>query len=98
MGEVLIWLSVIIAGFGIMVYASHKIVHHVSMLAYGLSIPPFILGITLVSIGTDLPEIANSIMSSLAGEGDLNVGDSTGSIMTQITLVLGLLPFFAGPS
>ncbi len=94
--SILIWLSVIIAGFGIMIFSSKKIVHHVSMLAYGLAIPPFILGITLVSVGTDLPEIANSIMASLAGEGDLNVGDSAGSVLTQITLALGLMPFFAG--
>ena len=94
--EVLIWISVIIAGFGIMIIASQKIIYHVSKLAHGLAIPPFVLGITLVAVGTDLPEIANSIMSSLAGHGDLNVGDSVGSIMTQITLVLGVLPLFAG--
>ena len=97
MVDILIWISIIMAGFGIMIFASQKIVRHVSMLAYGLSVPPFVLGITLVSIGTDLPEIANSIMSSLAGEGDLNIGDSIGSIMTQITLVLGLIPFITGP-
>lgn len=94
--NILIWLSVIIAGFGIMILASKKIIHHVSKLAYGLSIPPFILGITLVAVGTDLPEIANSIMSSLAGYGDMVVGDPIGSVMTQITLVLGLMPLVAG--
>ena len=90
------YLSVIIAGFGVMILASQKIIHHVSKLAYGLSVPPFVLGVSFVAVGTDLPEIANSIMSSLAGYGDLNVGDSIGSIMTQITLVLGLIPFVAG--
>ena len=79
-----------------MILASQKIIHHVSKLAYGLSVPPFVLGVSFVAVGTDLPEIANSIMSSLAGYGDLNVGDSIGSIMTQITLVLGLIPFVAG--
>lgn len=52
---------------------------------------------TLVSIGTDLPEIANSIVASYTGHGDLNAGDSVGSVLTQSTLVLGLLPFFTGP-
>lgn len=94
--DTLIWLSVIIAGFGIMILASQRVIHHISKLAYGLSIPPFVLGITLVAVGTDLPEIANSIMSSLAGQGDVNVGDSIGSIMTQISLVLGLIPLFGG--
>ena len=40
---------------------------------------------------TDLPEIANSIIASAEGRGDLNVGDSTGSALTQITLVLAIL-------
>ena len=35
-------------------------------------------------------------MSSQMGHGDINVGDSLGSILAQITLVLGLLPFFVG--
>jgi cation:H+ antiporter len=49
-----------------------------------------------VSVGTDLPEITNSIISCASGHGDIDVGDSLGSAMTQITLVLGLLPFFGG--
>lgn len=87
------WLLIALSGFGLAVIASRWAVQHASMLAYGLSIPPFILGITFVALGTDVPEIANSVMSSIAGHGDLNVGDSVGSVVTQITLTLGLLPF-----
>lgn len=94
--EILLWLAVTIAGFGMAVFASQKSVKQATTLAFGLGIPPFIIGVTLMSIGTDVPEIANSIMSSVSGHGDLNVGDSIGSVATQITLVLGLLPFLAG--
>ncbi len=93
----LVWIVIAIAGIGITFVASRKAVHYASALAQGLSIPPFIVGVTLVSIGTDIPEIANSIIASAAGHGDLNVGDSIGSVMTQITLVFGLLPFFSKP-
>ncbi|NNE97893.1 MAG: sodium:calcium antiporter [Pyrinomonadaceae bacterium] len=92
----LVWIAIAIAGVALTLMASRKAVHYASDLAAGLSIPPFLIGITLVSIGTDIPEIANSIIASAAGHGDLNVGDSIGSVMTQITLVFGLLPFFAG--
>lgn len=54
------------------------------------------IGLLLVSIGTDLPEITNSITSCALGHGDIDVGDSLGSAMTQITLVLGLLPLIGG--
>ena len=69
---------------------------HVSALAAGSRIPPFFFGITLVAIGTDLPEIANSIAAAVSGHGDINVGDSIGSVTTQLTLILGLLALIAG--
>ncbi|MCF8244756.1 MAG: sodium:calcium antiporter [Saprospiraceae bacterium] len=94
--EIILWIAVTVAGFGMAVFASQKAVKQATTLAFGLGIPPFLIGVTLMSIGTDVPEIANSIMSSVTGHGDLNVGDSIGSVATQITLVLGLLPFLAG--
>lgn len=54
------------------------------------------IGLLLVSIGTDLPEITNSITSCALGHGDIDVSDSLGSAMTQMTLVLGLLPLIGG--
>lgn len=87
---------VVIAGFGLAMMASRLAVRQAGKLAHGLSIPPFIIGVTFFAVGTDIPEIANSVMASLAGHGDLNVGDSIGSVVTQITLVLGLFPFLGG--
>ncbi|MDH3494738.1 MAG: hypothetical protein OEM82_14385, partial [Acidobacteriota bacterium] len=89
------WISIAIAGAALTLIASRRAVRYASLLAQGLSLPPFLIGITIVSVGTDIPEIANSIVASLAGHGDLNVGDSVGSVMTQITLIFGLLPFFS---
>lgn len=87
---------VVIAGFGLAMMASRLAVLQAGKLAHGLSIPPFIIGVTFFAVGTDIPEIANSVMASLAGHGDLNVGDSIGSVVTQITLILGLFPFLGG--
>ena len=78
------------------IVASRRAVSHARLLAEGTAIPPFIVGVTLFAIGTDLPEIANSIVASVSGHGDLNIGDSVGSATTQVTLVLGLLPLFVG--
>lgn len=83
-------------GFVISVMASRKAVTHTADLAAGTRLPPFVVGFTLLAIGTDLPEIANSIVASISGHGDLNVGDSVGSAATQATLVLGLLPIIGG--
>lgn len=91
-----VWIILIVVGLAGAVLASRRAVTHASALAFGLRIPPFLVGITLVAIGTDLPEIANSIAASISGNGDLNVGDSVGSAATQVTLVLGIAPLAGG--
>jgi cation:H+ antiporter len=91
-----IWIIAIVAGLVLAMLASRRAVVHVSALAAGSRIPPFFFGITLVAIGTDLPEMANSIAAAVSGHGDINVGDSVGSVATQITLILGLLALIAG--
>ncbi|MBT8215271.1 MAG: hypothetical protein KJO17_00305 [Acidimicrobiia bacterium] len=91
---IVVWITAVVVGMAVAVLASRKAVDHASTLAFGLKVPPFLIGLTLLAIGTDLPEIANSIIASVSDHGDLNVGDSVGSTITQVTLVLGLLPFF----
>ncbi|MDH3539391.1 MAG: sodium:calcium antiporter [Acidimicrobiia bacterium] len=92
---VVVWIGAVLVGLGAALVASRKAVDHASTLAFGLKVPPFLIGLTLLAIGTDLPEIANSIVASVSDHGDLNVGDSVGSTITQVTLVLGLLPILA---
>ena len=91
-----LWVALIIVGLAVALFSSRVAVDRAVALAARSRIPPFLIGITLLAIGTDLPEIANSIMASLAGEGDLNVGDSVGSAATQATLILGLMPILGG--
>lgn len=83
----------LIVGLILLAFSSDTAVEHSVELASGLGVSPLIIGLVLVSIGTDLPEVFNSILASQMGHGDINVGDSLGSILAQITLVLGLLPF-----
>lgn len=78
------------------IYSSKLAVMNSARLASALGISSLVIGVTLVSIGTDISEIFNSIIASSLGHGDINVGDSVGSILTQITLVFGLLPFICG--
>jgi cation:H+ antiporter len=94
--EIVVAVAVLIIGIAIMAYSSDKAVRHSVKIASALRISPLVIGLILVSIGTDLPEIVNSITSSAMGHGDINIGDSLGSALAQMTLVLGLLPFLAG--
>ncbi len=94
--EVAFVVITLIVGLVVLIVSSDKAVEHSISAASILGISPLMIGLLIVSIGTDLPEIANSIIASAAGHGDINVGDSFGSTLTQISLVLGLLPILTG--
>ncbi len=83
-------------GLVLMIYSSKKTIDHSIELASILKVPPLIIGVVLVSLGTDLPEIVNSVISNYLGHADISIGDSVGSIMNQLTLIFGILPFFGG--
>ena len=89
-------LFLLVGGLLVALLASNRAVVYTRALAGQLRLPAFIVGVAVVSIGTDLPEIANSIAAHLQGRADVNVGDSVGSVLTQSTLVLALFPLAAG--
>ncbi len=85
-------IVLLVVGLAVALLASDVAVSYTRALAAALGAPPFIVGVALVAIGTDLPEIANSVAAHAQGRGDVNVGDSVGSALTQYTFVLGLFP------
>jgi len=64
-------------------------------IAKALGIPSFFAGLAIASVGTNMPEIFNSLLAHLLGHGDLNVGDSLGSPLAQSTLVVGIALLFS---
>jgi len=94
--ETTLTVMALILGIAFLAYCSHKAVEYSVKLASTLGVSPLMVGLVVVSLGTDLPEISNSIVSSILGHGDINVGDSFGSVLAQISLVLGIFPFLGG--
>lgn len=94
--DIILAIFILIGGIVLVIFSSKYAVKHSALLATALGISPLIIGVTLVSIGTDISEIFNSIISSSLGHGDINVGDSVGSDLAQLTLVFGLLPIVCG--
>ncbi len=91
-----LWLAVLLACVGGTSFASRRAVTAALRIAEAVNVSPAVVGLTVMSIGTDLPEIANSLISTAGGHGDVNVGDSMGSTLTQVTLTLGLLCLAGG--
>jgi cation:H+ antiporter len=72
-----------------LIISSEKAVDQLIKLAKIVGLSTFTIGFVIASLGSDLPEIINSLISSYLGHGDISVGDGFGSVLTQITLVLG---------
>ena len=87
----LLWIIALVAGVILIVFSSDKAVKHSVFFASASGMRPLMIGFFIVSLGTDFPEIINSIISCSIGHGDIAAGDAVGSVLTQITLILGIL-------
>src|SRR5918994_7823901 len=90
--DIALQLFLFVGGLTVALLASGRAVEYTRALAAALGAPAFLVGVGLVSIGTDLPELANAVVAHLKGEGDVNVGTAVGSALVQYTFVVGLFP------
>ena len=60
-------------------------------------IPPFIIGATIVSLATTVPEVLVSVIATAQGSTDLALGNAIGSIIANIGLIMGISLFVAPP-
>lgn len=86
----LLALAVLIIGLLLVVYGADRLVYASAILCRCIGISPLIIGMTVVSIGTSLPEIIIATASALSGQVDLAVGTAIGSNITNIMLILAL--------
>ena len=93
---IVVWILGLVLGVAAAAVGSRRAVGAALETSEALGISAGVIGLTVMAVGTDLPEIANSIMASLTEHGDLNVGDSTGSALAQVTLVLAVLILATG--
>jgi cation:H+ antiporter len=83
-------LVYILVGITMLVFGSDLMVNNAISIAKVLDMSTLLISLTIVAIGTSLPEIATSVIAALRGEGDIAVGNIIGSNLFNILLVLGL--------
>jgi len=86
---VLIQIFLIIVGFILLIKGADFLVDGASNFAKKVKIPEIVIGLTIVSIGTSMPELFVSITSALKGYSDLSVGNVIGSNIANLLLILG---------
>ena len=86
----LVQIGLVLAGLALLVMGARWLVDGAVEIAGFLGISELIIGLTIVAVGTSLPEIATSVVASLRGERDIAVGNVIGSNIFNILTVLGV--------
>lgn len=83
-------LTFVVGGLALLVLGARWLVDSAIAFAQYLGLSSLIIGLTVVAVGTSLPEIATSIVASLKGERDMAVGNIVGSNLFNMMCIVGL--------
>lgn len=83
-------IILIIVGFILLIKGADLLVEGASNIAKKFHIPEIVIGLTIVSIGTSMPELVVSLTSAIEGHPDIAIGNVVGSNMSNLFLILGL--------
>ena len=79
---------IFVIAMGVLIWGADVIINQSERIALKFKIPEFIIGATLIALGTSLPEMAASIAASYNGKPDIAIANVIGSNILNITLVL----------
>ncbi|NNL65667.1 MAG: calcium/sodium antiporter [Myxococcales bacterium] len=80
----------VLAGLVLLVGGGHLLVSSAVSLATSFGVPQATIGLTIVAIGTSLPEFATSVIAAMKGHGDIAIGNVVGSNLFNILGILGV--------
>jgi len=85
-----VWIIIFIASLFILIKASDYFTTTAEQIGMYFRIPPFVIGVTIVALGTSLPELGSSIYAVVSGSSEIVIGNVIGSNITNIFLILGI--------
>ena len=88
--QIVIQLLLLVVGFCLLMKGADWFVEGASGIADKFGIPQLVIGLTIVAIGTSLPEAAVSISAALKGSADITIGNVVGSNIMNVLVILGL--------
>lgn len=86
---------VIIVGLILLVWSADRFIEGASGIAKNFQVPPMVIGLTIVSLCTSLPEMLVAAIAATEGNNNLGIGNAIGSNIANIGLVLGLTALIA---
>ena len=88
-------LILLVVGFVFLIKGADFFVEGASAVAKKLHVPALVIGMTIVAMGTSLPELSVSVTASLAGSNQLAIGNVVGSNIFNLMVVLGSCALFS---
>lgn len=88
--QIVIQFLLLVVGFCLLMKGADWFVEGASKIADKFGIPQLVIGLTIVAIGTSLPEAAVSISAALKGSAEITIGNVVGSNIMNVLVILGL--------
>ena len=88
--QILLDIVFLLVGFTLLAKGADFFVDGASSVARRFKIPQLIIGLTIVAMGTSMPEAAVSIQAALQGNADVSIGNVVGSNILNILIILGI--------
>lgn len=87
-----IWLSIVLAVVGLagIIFGGDLVVDNAAAIAKTAGMSETLVGLTIVAVGTSLPELVTSVVASVKKENDIAIGNVIGSNIFNIIFILGL--------
>lgn len=88
--NILLWSLIFVASLALLSFSADKFTDNSEKLGLSLGIPQFIIGISIVALGTSLPELITSVYSNITGVSSLVASNVVGSNIANTLLVMGV--------
>lgn len=87
-----LWKSLlcIVIGVSCIIFGGNLVVNHATILAHAWGWSETLIGLTIVSVGTSLPELVTSVVAANKGESGLSLGNALGSNIMNVLFILGV--------
>ncbi|MFI3304575.1 MAG: calcium/sodium antiporter [Rikenellaceae bacterium] len=87
-------ILLLIAGLALILFGANYMTDGSAAIARRLNVSGFVIGLTIVALGTSMPEMVVSVISALKGEGDIAIGNVVGSNSFNALVILGICALF----
>ena len=88
--DIILTTILFVFSLALLFLSARFVVEYATSLSVDLALPPIIVGLFIISIGTTLPELTFGSRAVLAGHSEMALGNSIGSVIVNSTLVLGI--------